>query len=99
MGVRVSKAGASQGKVRTFLHQLYCLIFVAGTWSQHVPLAPASPSLQGTFIDMKGARAAQGRGIDIYCEGHLSGNNFGFAIMLGGYGFGFAMLGFFYTTK
>ena len=95
MGVRVSKVGTSDGKVRTFLHKLYCLKIVAGTRSQHIPLAPASPGLQGTFIDMKGARAAQGRGIDIYCEGHLSGNNFGFAIMLGGYGFGFAMLGVF----
>ena len=85
MGVRASKAGTSQGKVRTFLHRLYCLRFVAGTWSQHMTLAPASPSLQGTFIDMKGARAAQDRGIDIYCEGRLLGDKFGFAIMHGSF--------------
>ena len=42
---------------------------------------------------MKGVRAAQDQGVSIYYEGHLHGENFGYVIMLGGYGFGFAMPG------
>ena len=40
---------------------------------------------------MKGARAAQSRGVSIYYEGHLRGDNFWFGIMLGGDDFGFAI--------
>ena len=98
MGVRVSKAGTSDGKVRTFLHKLYCLKIVAGTCSQHIPLTPASPDLQGTFIDMKGARAAQDRVIDIYYVvlSLILVFDFRWMNILHVFGFWFAMLGDFW---